>query len=267
MTYPDNHDIQNIKVDFKEVHGGWMEFSVSAGDQRYDTWFSCVYDPIASLRKWLEALTTGVYQCGFCYDIEGQEIIWSFTQTHWNKGIFHVMANYLDDESPAYVASYADRKQIVNSLYLGFLHFFGSDKYKPAEWEVEYMWERITKATNTTYDQTVETLLELDRKDLKTLLFNANPTYLISYPQASDKNEEWNLFLQDTIDKENNNTNQFERVETPMEWNIPEDYDYWTREKKVELVEQCLAERVSTFEAEKPEVFRSKLIEKYLTDE
>lgn len=266
MTYPTQSDIQDILIEFSEVGPGWIYFTLIVGKERYDTRFSVVYDPVASL-KWLEALATDVYQSGFWYDIEGKEIVWSFAQTHWDKGVFRVTDFYSESETDSYIISYADRKQIIKSLYLGFLRFFNSDRYKSEDWEIEYMWERLTKAFNTTYDQLVDELIDFDQERLKKVFFNANPTYYVSYPQASDKGEELNLFVQDTLDKADNKANTIERVDIPMEWNIPEDYDYWTREKKLQLIKKCLTENVNPFDGEKPEVFRSKLIETFLADQ
>lgn len=267
MTYPIRSEIQDIVVEFSELRTGWIEFTLVVGNERFETIFSDVNDPIAALRKWLEALSIGVYQCGFRYDTENEIITWSFTQTYWDKGIFRITDFHSQSESDSLVIAFAERKQIVKSLYLGFLRFFSSDKYKAEEWEIEYMWERLSKATKTTYDQLLNTLMELDRVVLENLFFKANPTFYVTYPEADNLADELNLFVQDTIDKANNNPNKIVRLETPMDWNIPEDYNYWTREKKLALIEECLATNVSGYNSEKPEVFQSKLIEQFLTEE
>ncbi len=57
---------------------------------------------------------------------------------------------------------------------------------------------------------------------------------------------------------------EYEIVRTPMEWNIPEDYDDWTTEQKKALVKECLDEATSGQEGTKIEDFKSKIIEDYL---
>jgi hypothetical protein len=139
MTYPNNSEINRISVDFKLVYGGWIYFKITAGEDYYETQFSAVYDPIKSLKKWLEALTIEPYMCGFQYDNEGEEIIWSFIQIAQNTGIFCVAKHNLDIKNDIYIVSYADRKQVVRNIYLSFWNFFKSEQYKSEEWENEYL--------------------------------------------------------------------------------------------------------------------------------
>ena len=104
----------------------------------YETRFSDVFDPIIPLRKWLEAMTNEPYLCGFSYDNEGEEILWSFTQLGREKGIFCVANNCSGNENSVYIVAYAEQKQVVRGIYYGFMNFFKSELYKAEEWETEY---------------------------------------------------------------------------------------------------------------------------------
>ena len=80
--------------------------------------------------------------------------------------------------------------------------FANSDKFNSQEWEVEYLKERLCKILNIDEETLIEQLANLDKKELGEILFNVDPTYDVSFPEATDKNEEWNMFLQETIDKD-----------------------------------------------------------------
>jgi len=157
-----------------------------------------------------------------------------------------------------------DRPQVVKAFYLGLLTFANSDKFQSKEWEIEYLKERLCKALDIDEETLIQQLTALGRKELGKLLFNAYPTYYVSYPEAANKNEEWNMFLQDTIDKEKGISNEIGRVETPVEWRIPEDYNFWTTNKKRDFVIECINARTNCCEGMKINDFRSTIIEKYL---
>lgn len=73
------------------------------------------------------------------------------------------------------------------------------------------------------------------------------------------------MFMQDTIDKDKGISNELKRVETPAEWNIPSEYNFWATDKKREFViECCKSETTNSCGGMKIADFRSSIIEKYL---
>ncbi len=255
---------EEIIVDYYEVDGGWICFKVKAGKQVFDGRFSEVFDPLLDFKKWLEAIAIGVQQTSFEFDPEGNEILFDFNRICWDREVLTIREPYEDGD--IFIKANVDRKQVVKAFYMGLVNFSQSDKYKPEEWEVEYFKERLCKAMDISEDKLVNQMLDLDRQELMQFLFNADPIYSISFPEAKDKNEEFNLFAKSVVEGKES-VEEFERVETPMEWNIPNDYDYWSSEKKREFIIECLNEKTEGFSGMKLSEFQSNLIGRYLYEE
>lgn len=255
---------ETILVDFYKVDGGWIYFKVKVGEQLFDGRFSEVYDPIMDFKKWLEAIAIGVQQTSFEFDPEGNDIKFDYERVCWNREVLTIYEPTEDGE--VFIKANVNRKQVVKEFYLGLVNFSKSDKYKPAEWEVEYFKERLCEIMKINEDELIRQMLELDRKELNNILFNVNPIDKISFPEAKDKNEEFKLFAKSVIEGEKS-VNEFERVETPMGWNIPKDYDYWTSEKKKEFIIECLNEETYGYSGVKLADFHSNLIVRYLYEE
>lgn len=255
---------EEIIVNYYEVDGGWICFKVKAGEQIFDGRFSEVFDPLLDFKRWLEAIAIGVQQTSFEFDPEGNEILFDFKRVCWDREVFTIGEPY--DDGVVFLKANVDRKQVVKAFYLGLVNFAKSDIYKPEEWEVEYVKERLCKALDISEDELAHQMLDMDRNELKKFLFNADPIYSISFPEAKDKNEEFNLFAKSVVEGEES-VEGCEKVETPMEWNIPSNYDYWSSEKKKELITECLNEKTEGFRGMKLSEFQSNLIGKYLYEE
>lgn len=261
----DKPKIELLTVDFYEADAGWLRYKLTIGQQIFDNRFSHVWDPLPDLKHWLEAISIGVQQTSFQYDNEGEGIKFDFERVCWDREVLTISEAYENEE--IFIKSNIDSRQIVKAFYLGLLTFASSDKYSSNEWEVEYLKERLCKILNIDEETLIEQLADLDKKELSELFFNANPIYYISFPEATDKNEEWNMFLQDTIDKDNGVTNELKSVETPIESNIPDEYNFWTTDKKREFIIRCINETTHGYDGMKINDFRSSIIEKYLDED
>ena len=257
--------IELLTVDFYEAEAGWLRYKLTAGQQSFNDSFSHVFDPLPYLKHWLEAISIGVQQTSFQYDNEGKEIKFDFERVYWGKEVLTISEAY--ESGDIFIKATIDRRQIVKAFYLGLLTFASSDKFVSKEWEIEYMKERLCKILKTDEETLIGQLADLNKKELGVILFNADPTYYVSFPEAKDKNEEWNMFLQDTIDKNNETSNELKRVETPREWNIPDEYNFWPTDKKREYVIRCLNNTTNGYDGMKIDDFRSTIIERYLDEE
>lgn len=260
----DKPKIELLTVDFYEASAGWLYYNLTVGQQSFNNRFSYVWDPLPDLKYWLEAISIGVQQTSFQYDNEGDYIKFNIERICWDREVLTVSEAYEDGE--IFINANIDRRQIVNAFYLGLLTFASSDKYSSKEWELEYLKERLCNNLGIDEETLIEQLVDLDNKELDELLFNADPLYYISFPEATDKNEEWNMFLQDTIDKDNGVTNELKSVETPIESNIPDEYNFWTTDKKREFIIECINETTHGYDGMKINDFRSSIIEKYLDE-
>ncbi len=255
------NQVEKIIVDFYEADAGWIRFNVKVGEQLFYGRFSEVFDPILDFKKWLEALAIGVQQASFRYDSEGFEIVFDLEKINRHKDIFTI---YDPDDGEIYIKTYVNRKQLVKEFYFSLINFSKSEKYNPKEWEIEYLKERICNELKISEDELINYMLELDRKELKKFLFNADPVYKISFPDAKDKNEEFKLFVDSVIGGEKA-IEGHKIVRIPEEKYVPEDYDYWLLNQKRDFIIKCLNERTTGgFSGTKLSEFHSQIIGKYL---
>ncbi len=252
---------ENISVDFYDVDAGWIYFKVKVGEQLFDGRFSEVFDPIMDFKKWLEAIAIGVQQTSFDFDPEGNVIKFDFERVSWEREVFTILEPYENGE--IFIKANVNRKQLVKEFYMSLINFSRSDKYKPAEWEIEYIKERLCKIMEISEDNLVNQMLEFDRNELKEFLFNVDPIYIISFPEAKDINEEFNIFAKSVFEGESS-IEELEKEETPIVWHVPQDYDYWTLKKKREYIIECINEKTEGYGGMKLIEFKSNLIGKYL---
>ncbi|MCG3165054.1 MAG: hypothetical protein POELPBGB_00814 [Bacteroidia bacterium] len=253
----------NLTVDFYKVDSGCLFYKLTLGKRTFDNVFSAVYDPIIDFKNWLEAISVGVKQCSFEFDTEGSDVRFDFNRVSWDKEVLTI-----SDPSSDYVTfikGSVNRKQIVEAFYQGLLSFAASDKFISKEWEVEYIHERLSKALNWSKEKQIIELCKLDRTELAEVLFNADPSYIVSFPAITDKNEAIKLFVREAISEKENET--IEKVLTPDEWKIPDDYDYWQPDKKEIYVRECLDQPTDGNGGTKIQDFRSEIIEKFLVEE
>lgn len=259
MSRPEFNGARNLKVEFTDVRYGLIHFRMTLGEKSYETNFSDVFDPLLRFKHWLEAIAIGVNQCSFSFDPEGDEIKFDFARVSWNKEMFTVSYDYGDEEP--FLSDYIDRRQLIEAFYLGLLEFYDSSNLLRENWEVEYMHERLSGSLNLEYETLVEELSRLQRNELKDLLFKAAPKYLLSCPSAPP-DKAWGYLIDNFMGDEI--PPQHPIVHTPMEWNIEEDFDDWSPEKKRELVRECLSEKANEHEGTKISLFRSSIIADYL---
>jgi hypothetical protein len=256
---PTFNGTKSLKINFESVRYGLMNFTLTLGEKSFETRFSDVYDPIPSFKKWLEAICIGVEQCSFWFDTEGKEIKFDLARVSYDKELFTVTEPY--DDADIFLSDYVDRRQLIEAFYFGLLEFRNSPNFIQEEWEIEYMWERLITILKVDYETLLNEFSKFDREELKRLLFKTDPKYLASCPSAPEM-EAFGYLVDDFLGNEI--PSEYEIVRTPMEWNIPEDYDDWTTEQKKALVKKCLDKATSGQEGTKIEDFKSKIIEDYL---
>lgn len=252
-----------LSVVFYEANAGWLCYRLTVGKQSFTNRFSHVFDPLPDFKHWLEAIATSVQQASFEYNNEGDYIDFRFEQVSQDEAALTILGADENDDIKALI----DRRQIVEAFYRGLLTFASSDKFVAREWEPEPMKVRLGKILKIDEQTLIEHLTEFDKKELREILFNADPIYSISFPEAKDKNEEWRMFLQDALAEDEETSNELKRVSTPIGWEVPDEYDFWTRDKKREFVIKVLNEATMGYDGSKIDDFRSAIIEKYLSEE
>ncbi len=201
MKETSNNSIENLSINFYEVIYGWIYFKVEFENQLFEGRFSHVFDPIIDLKNWLEAISVGVQQTSFVYHPEGYEIKFDFQQTNYENEVFTITEQ--EETEIILLKAKINRRQLVKSFYLGLLLFASSDKFVSKEWEVELLKERLCKILELDENSLIEELADLDKLELGELLFNSDPSYLISFPNAKDKSEEIKLYIESIIENKN----------------------------------------------------------------
>lgn len=231
---------EKVNVDFYKVDAGWLYFNVKVGEQLFNGVFSEVLDPVLNFKKWLETIAIGAQQVSFEFDPEGSIIRFTFEEVAKNREILTIYEPY-EDKGEVFIKANVNRKQVVKEFYTSLINFSKSDKYKPKEWEIEYIKERLYKLLKVNENELIHQMLELNKDELKKLLFQADPSYMVSFSDTKG------------IQKG-----------APEEWNVPQDYDFYTIEKKKKYIIDCLNESTEGYCGMKLSEFQSNLIERYL---
>lgn len=253
-----------LTVDFYDADVGWLFYKLTAGQQTFEDRFSHVYDPLPDLKCWLEAISIGVQQTSFKYDNEGNHIKYDLERVCWDREVLTISKVYRDEE--VFIKANIDRQQLVKAFYLGLLNFANSDKYSPIDWEVVNLKERLCSGLNLNEETLVALLVNFNKNQLGEILFKADSPFSIAYAEAAEKKKEWSMFLQNAIERVKRVSNKSKSVDTATEWYIPDDYDFWTTDKKREFVIECINEKIDSFDGMKLTDFRSSIIEEYLAN-
>ncbi len=115
------------------AEAGWLDFTITVGEQSFSDSFSHVFDPLYDLKWWLEDISRNVQQTSFKYDNEGKIIQLDFSFLSSSKKVFTISKPHQDNR--VCVQSRVDSKQLVGSFYTEIIEFANSDKYDPHYWE------------------------------------------------------------------------------------------------------------------------------------
>ena len=137
---------EKLTVEYHNVEAGCMPIRITAGEKIYNDCFSCYWDPLPDLKKWLESITLGTKQSSFTYDNEGQIIKFDIFQKHDDEYCFSV---YWEDEKKLEFQAIVDTKQLVEAFYCGLINLYDSDAYAPKEWEWKPLYKNLQYGNNT----------------------------------------------------------------------------------------------------------------------
>ncbi|MGI8542641.1 MAG: hypothetical protein ACR2MD_04095 [Aridibacter sp.] len=253
---------EKLKVTFNEVKWGLIFFTLKLGEQKFESNFSDVFDPLPNFKAWLEAICIGVPQCSFSYDPEGDEIKFDFERTSYDREIFTV--SYAYDNDNIFLSGKVKRKQLVEEFYLRFREFINSEKFARHFWEKIIFSERLTDLLKIDYETLVSKLTKLGRKQLNDWLVLADLRN--RWLEVITKEEEKNLAQQLKIKLANAEDIYFPEMDgKAIRWNIPLDYSSCSLDKKKQFVEECISENCSPHDGTRKEDFISKIIEDYLS--
>jgi hypothetical protein len=115
---------KDLEVEFWTENYGFIFFTLTLGEQTFESRFSDVWDPTRDLRAWLESITTGVEECAFMIQNEGEDT--KFNLHNWGNRALFFMGWDRDNMN---MVEYVNRHQFVKALYTGYLNFFNPDTF------------------------------------------------------------------------------------------------------------------------------------------
>jgi len=254
--------IENISLRFRDCEAGWIHLTIAAGAQEVQVRASHVFDPFPDLIRWMEAMLTDIQACSFVIDEEGdeKELV---ARRQWDGKLLFTVRDPVP-EGEEFFRAVVLRRQLIASIYNTLHEFARSPGCRSHEWEIETLSERLgCLLPGSNERRGIEHLIRLGRDELGKALFDAAPSYIVNFSDASDKGEELRQFAEFALDPDNPQTVEG-MVETPDAWRIPEEYDSWSPEKRSEFLLDVLRERVSPYGGCKLGELISPRIERYL---
>ena len=211
---PDPEHRENFEVEFYRTSAGWLDFRIKSGDKIFESCFSDVYDPLPDLKHWLEAISIGVQQASFIYDIEGEEIKVDLEDIKW--GVDRLTISSVTDEV-IYVQSIVFRNQVVKAFYESIKSFAASGKYKKEEWEWQpgKRYNKLSQKLNLEGSKLPEYLGQQNRSKLAELLSENKLEIPKDYDSWSAK-ERWQFMVDIVSDDEKESGTRLEDIRSSI---------------------------------------------------
>jgi hypothetical protein len=256
---------EEFKIIITSINNGKLSFSLLSGNQKFITNFIDYYDPIANLRKWIEALVSGEKNAEFKYLTGEEEIIWIFQEINPENGFLELCRQDNSKIKP-FLKIYADRNKIVKKIYLAFQNFFNSYEYRSEEWERELLMDRLCKTRQIDKELLLDRLLRMNRVELLQTIFDADPFGEFWLPEARDEEENFQMQMEPFKANFLWTNDNSEQINKTMQKPAKANYDYWSKEEKLEYIEKNLNRFVGNYNAENPAIFQSDIVENYLNN-
>lgn len=190
-------------------------------------------------------------------------MVWKYKNNQNNLGLFSIF--YYGEEQNPQFSVVISKKELIRTIYQGFINYFQSEKFNKSEWELKKMRDLLEEYLQKDSSVYFPILMSLKSEELKRLFFNLNPEFKISFRGIEDPKESLKLFAEYSLnDDEGENSDDI--IKTPVEYEIPDDYDTWENHKKEKFLNECLDEPANGWSGSKVDDFHSQIIEKYLTN-
>ncbi len=251
-------DRSDVVVDFLPSYDGWLEFSVTVGEQSYHVVFPELWDPTYDFLRWLEAIALGVHRTSFTYDAEGPDILFDFRRRFPHNGILQI-GEPDEDESLRPIHSHVDKKQMVEAFYCGMREFAQSEKYNPMHWQSVYMREELCKKLNVTEEELIEQIINLDRVGVREFFFKHYPLYTRRDLDTELIRSTHKVFYTET--KRGREDGIF-----PIKMDIPKEYDNWSSEERKTYIHPFLHKNINGYRGMRLSEFQSDIVDRYLKE-
>ncbi len=165
---------------------------------------------------------------------------------------------------PPRIRAVVDRRQFVDSVYTGFTSFAKSELYVEEEWVRISVGDRLARGVpSLTPEQILATAARVDKKTLCKALFNAAPSYKVSFAGEKTPDGEFRRWLKYVLHPDDEDAGKG-LIVTSGERQLPDDFDAWSANRREDYLRDLLQESVNTWDGYKLDKLSSRIIEKYL---
>jgi hypothetical protein len=165
---------------------------------------------------------------------------------------------------PPPIRAVVDRRQLVDSIYTGFTRFAKSELYVEEEWAFFSVGDRLgRRLPSLGPEQSLATAAQLDKNTLCTVLSNVAPTYVVTFAGEETLEDGFRRWLKYVLHPDDKDAGKG-LIETPDEWELPEDFDDWSANRRKEYLREMLQEHANSWLGYKLDELSSRIIEKYL---
>ncbi len=250
--------LKNKKVKFTilSISNGWLDFKIKVGKKSFNGSFSAVYDPLLELKKWLTDICDNEkFYTSFSYFNELEAVRFTFVDKISSEEFIISDAQKVDK---IYLKAKVDKFNLISAFYTEIVNYISSEKYHPEQWEKIFVADKITELLNTTSSKmAVDALLNMKPEQVKEVFFVADPFYAFNTKNGKKVNKYFKEFLFGDLNFKKHKV-IFERVD-----DFPKKYKKANRKTRKKIIKKLMRRLlVSSYDAQNPEKFRSKKIEK-----
>lgn len=166
--------VETLEIDIQSCRNGWLDFVIKTDTQENIIHASAVFNIFPSLLSWLEAIVSGVQECSFDIDEEGNEKKLSAIH-HGNDTMLFKLQNYRynAEENKNYfedlIETEVETYNFVKTFYTAFTDFYQSDKYDKKTNDTAYLYRHFEHKFGKSMhnDDVMDTLLTFNAGQLR----------------------------------------------------------------------------------------------------
>ena len=254
--------LPQVRIRFNDCKDGWIRFAITVGKQATTLSASNLYDPFLDMIRWLERVAAGRHRSSFTMDMEGVKAQVVAVDKANDHMLFEIQDP--DRDTPPPIRAIVDRRQLVHAIYSAFTRFASSKQYMEEEWAPMTLGDRLERVLpSLSPKQILATAARLDRNTLCKVFFNAAPSYQISFEGQKSLEDGFRRWLKHVLHPDDKDAGKG-LIETPEEWELPDDFDSWPVTRRKNYLRELFQERVNTWDGHKLNELSSRVIEDYL---
>jgi len=170
-----------LTFSFGNCDAGWIELTIEVNQKKVKLDLSWAVDPFPDIIAWLESISRNIEEAAFTLDEEGHEVCFRYKRS--TDGISMVFS-LVSGSTGEMLAVEVDRFQLVSEFYTKLKEYGRSDRYIPAQWESETLFDKLKKhyALNLTRREYVAFLRKMSGQAIRKYFRNADDSFDRTFP-------------------------------------------------------------------------------------